>query len=204
MSWWVKAGRSSQAGPAVIGPGRLVLVVGPSGAGKDTLIDGARMACRDDPRFVFPRRLVTRPASEFEDHDTISEISFDQAVAERRFAFWWSAHGLSYGIPASIDDDIRADRTVICNVSRTIVAAARERYARVAVVMITAPPEVLAARLAARNRTSDGEITGRIARSTTLDGNIHADFVIRNVYQPESGVRRLLNVIHDQSLLISP
>jgi ribose 1,5-bisphosphokinase len=197
MSGSVKSSRSAQAGPALIGPGRLVLVVGPSGAGKDTLIDGVRTACRDDPRFVFPRRLVTRPASRFEDHDTISETSFDQAVAERRFALWWSAHGLRYGIPAGIDDDIRADRTVVCNVSRTIVATARERYAQVAVVMITAPTEILSARLAARDRTSDGEIAGRIARSATPDHNIQADFVINNVDQPEDGVRRLLEVIDD-------
>ncbi len=204
MNWWVKSWRSTLARPALIGPGRLVLVVGPSGAGKDTLIDGARVACCEDPRFVFPRRLVTRPASESEDHDTISEASFDQEVAERRLVLSWKAHGMKYGIPASIDDDIRLDRTVICNVSRTIVGAARERYARVAVVMVTAPPEVLTSRLAARNRTTDGEIASRIARSATLDGNIQADFVIRNVYRPENGVRRLLDVIYDQSFLIGP
>jgi ribose 1,5-bisphosphokinase len=60
-------------------------------------------------------------------------------------------------------------RTVICNVSRTIIAAARERYARAAVVMITAPAEILAARLAARDRTSDGNVADRMARSTVLD-----------------------------------
>jgi ribose 1,5-bisphosphokinase len=204
MTWLVKSCRSAQARPELIGPGRLVLIVGPSGAGKDTLIDGARMACRDDQRFVFPRRIVTRPVSGFEDHDTMSDPCFDQAVTERRFAFWWSAHGLRYGIPASVNDDIRADRTVICNVSRTIVAPVRERYARVAVVMIMAPPEVLAARLATRNRSTDGEIAGRMARSETLNGNIHADFVIRNVYRPENGIRRLLSIIYDQNILISP
>ncbi|MPZ38415.1 MAG: phosphonate metabolism protein/1,5-bisphosphokinase (PRPP-forming) PhnN [Rhizobiales bacterium] len=203
MNWSAKPSSVQQARPALIGPGRLVLVVGPSGAGKDTLIDGARATCRDDPSFVFPRRLVTRPSSEFEDHDTMSEASFDQAVTERQFAFWWSAHRLRYGIPASIDDDIRTDRTVVCNVSRTIVAAVRERYARVAVVMITAPSEVLAARLAARDRAGDGEIAGRMARSTTIDQNFHADFVISNVCRRENGVRRLLNVICEQDFHIS-
>ncbi|MGA7013248.1 MAG: phosphonate metabolism protein/1,5-bisphosphokinase (PRPP-forming) PhnN, partial [Pseudolabrys sp.] len=54
----------------LIGPGRLVLVVGPSGAGKDTVITGAKAACAADSTFVFPRRVVTRPASDAEDHDT--------------------------------------------------------------------------------------------------------------------------------------
>ena len=202
MRWSAKS--TQQAGPALIGPGRLVLVVGPSGAGKDTLIGGARAACRDDPSVVFPRRLVTRPASGFEDHDTMSEASFDQAVAEGKFAFWWSAHGLRYGIPAGIDDDIRAGRTVVCNVSRTIIDVVRERCAQVAVVMVTAPAEILAARLGARNRSSDGDVADRLARSTALSQNIHADFVIKNVGRPEIGVRRLLDVIRDRSFFIFP
>src|SRR5262245_1288286 len=117
----------SQGG--AIGPGRLVLVVGPSGGGKDTLIAGARSACAnsactDDASVVFPRRVVTRPSSSFEDNATMSEDAFRQAVAEGAFALWWDAHGHAYGIPASIDDDIRAGRTVVCNVSRGIVGEA--------------------------------------------------------------------------------
>jgi ribose 1,5-bisphosphokinase len=198
MIWSLKSWCSAQARPELIGPGRLVLVVGPSGAGKDTLIDGARTACRGDQRFVFPRRIVTRPASGFEDHDTMSVASFEQAVAEGRFAFWWSAHELRYGIPASIYDDIRANRTVVCNVSRTIVAVVRDRCAQVAVVLVTAPPKILAARLAARDRGSDGDVATRLGRSTALRESVQADFVIKNVSRPEVGVRRLLDVICNQ------
>ncbi len=68
----------------LVGPGRLVLVVGPSGAGKDTLIAGARAACREDATVVFPRRVVTRPASSFEDNDFVSKSAFEQAAGEGR------------------------------------------------------------------------------------------------------------------------
>ena len=202
MTWFVDTRASSRTRPGMIGPGRLVLVVGPSGAGKDTLINGTRLECADDPTVVFPRRVVTRPPSTSEDHESISVESFERTAASRGFALWWHAHGNRYGIRASIDDDVRLGRTVICNVSRTIVGIARERYANVTVVLITAPERVLEARLASRGRPSDGEIAQRMVRSSELERSNEPDFVIRNVGRPGVGIRRLLNVIHDPGFFV--
>ena len=202
MSWLIDLRRFAQPHSDRIGPGRLVLVVGPSGAGKDTLIGGARLACVDDPTVVFPRRAITRPSSASEDNAAVSEQSFNQAVADGEFALWWDAHGHRYGIPSSIDDDIRTGRTAVCNTSRTIVGFARRRYAFVSVVLVTAPAKVLEARLACRSRPSDGSLANRVARSAVVDACSDADVVIRNVGRPEAGVRRLLNVIRSQDYFI--
>ena len=67
--------------PAVLGPGRLVLVGGPSGAGKDTLLGLAKAACANDPGIVFPRRVITREASPSEDNEEVSPDAFRQALA---------------------------------------------------------------------------------------------------------------------------
>ena len=201
MTWLLDTKRYARTRPDAIGPGRLVLVVGPSGAGKDTLIGGARAALSDDPAVVFPRRTVTRAATPFEDHDTMSPEEFRRAVAAEKFALWWDAHGHSYGIPASVDGDIRAGRAVVCNVSRTIVGFARHRYTSAVVVQVTAPAHVLAARLAQRQRDSDGNLDQRMARVPT-GAEIEADVVIRNVGRPEVGVRRLLNVIRDPGFVL--
>jgi ribose 1,5-bisphosphokinase len=186
----------SGVGPAArIGPGRLILVVGPSGAGKDTLIAGARAACAGDGSVIFPRRVVTRASTASEEHDTISSEAFRQAAATGGFALWWEAHGLCYGIPAAIDAEIRARRTIICNVSRAITSPARERYAAATVVLVTAPPDVLRSRLAARKRGSDGDLGQRMARTAAAEHDLDADVVIENVGAPEIGIRRLLEVI---------
>jgi ribose 1,5-bisphosphokinase len=176
-----------------IGPGRLVLVVGPSGAGKDTLIDLARAALRGDPSVVFPRRVVTRAAAG-EPHDTMDAEAFERAVRGGAFALAWDAHDLRYGIPAEIDSHIRAGRTVVCNVSRTIVDQARARYAQVWVVLVTAPAEVLTARLAARARGSDGDIARRLARADAV-ADFAADCVIENIGAPEAGAAALASII---------
>ena len=182
-----------------LGPGRLVLVVGPSGAGKDTLLKGARAACAYDPAVVFPRRVVTRPKSDAEDHDTMDAAAFERAATDGAFALWWHAHGNGYGIPSWIDRDIRAGRTVVCNVSRTVIDTARERYGFVTVVEITAPEQVLQSRLASRQRVSDGNIAERIERSAEVERLYAADIVIRNIGRPDGGVRRLIRAIRTKA-----
>ena len=179
---------------ATIGRGRMILVIGPSGAGKDTLIGLARVACADDGNIVFPRRVVTREASRFEDNEQVSLEAFRQARGKGEFAVHWEAHGHCYALPGAIDDDIRAGRTVVANVSRTVVDTMRRAYADVVVVSITAPPEVLAERLAARARGSDGQVANRLNRA--MDGVAAAPNVtISNVGDAEHHARELVRII---------
>jgi ribose 1,5-bisphosphokinase len=180
--------------PVAIGPGRLVLVVGPSGAGKDTLIGLARAACADDGKVVFPRRVVTREASRFEDNEHVSPEAFRQARGKGEFAVHWEAHGHCYALPGAIDDDIRSGRTVVANVSRTVVDPMRRAYADVVVVSIAAPPDVLAQRLAARARGSDGQIANRLNRAMD-DVAASPDATISNVGDVEHHARELVRII---------
>jgi ribose 1,5-bisphosphokinase len=178
---------------ARIGPGRLVLVVGPSGAGKDTLLNLARAACASDSTIVFPRRLVTREASAAEDNVQVDRDAFERLLAQGALAVHWEAHGHRYALARSVEDEIRAGRTVVANVSRTVVDALRESYADVVVVAITAPPKVLAERLAMRARGSDGALELRLGRS--VDNLANPDLMIVNVGDPADHADRLLRAI---------
>jgi ribose 1,5-bisphosphokinase len=179
---------------AGIGPGRLILVVGPSGAGKDTLLNLARAACASDENVVFPRRVVTREASTFEDNAQVSFEAFRQARARGDFAVHWEAHGHGYALPRAIDDELRAGRTVVANVSRTVVDAVRRGYADVVVVSITAPPEILGQRLAMRARSSDGKFADRLNRAVD-DVAAAPDVTITNVGSVEHHARELVQLI---------
>jgi ribose 1,5-bisphosphokinase len=170
--------------------GGFVFVVGPSGAGKDTLIRLARAELCNDPRFSFPRRLVTRAASTWEDNDTIDEESFARGYEAGAFTLSWRAHGLGYALPGSCLDAAEAGQIVVCNLSRALVSDARERLPNVSVVEVTAPVAVLVARLALRGRSEDGDIGARIARSRAL-GEVAADFTIVNEGAPETAGRKL-------------
>jgi ribose 1,5-bisphosphokinase len=177
-----------------IGPGALVLVVGPSGAGKDTLLAAAQKMLEGDSRIVFPRRAVTRRASAFENNEAVVQDDFDRAVAAGAYALWWRAHDHGYGVARAIDGEIGANRVVVVNASRTIIAEARQRYQRLAVVLITAPADVLAERLAARGRASDGDLGGRLQRASLVVES-EPDLMISNVGAIGDNARTLANFI---------
>ncbi|CAA7626437.1 phosphonate metabolism protein/1,5-bisphosphokinase (PRPP-forming) PhnN [Magnetospirillum sp. UT-4] len=176
----------------------LILVVGPSGAGKDTLMDEARRRLADEPRIAFARRVVTREARpEAEDHDCLSPDQFDRAEAAGGFVLSWRAHGLAYGIPASVQELRRLGQAVVANVSRAVVDEARARLRPVGVVVVTAPPTVLAERLAARGRESADDVLLRLQRAAVPPPEGADVRVVVNDGSVSEGVEAFLAALRD-------
>ena len=173
--------------------GTLFLVVGPSGAGKDTLIAGARAALEPGGAYVFPRRAITRPAEAGgEDHEAVSPEAFAARAADGGFFATWRAHGLAYGLPECVSATLESGRHVVVNVSRSILANVAERVGPMAVVEIAAPPEVRARRLADRAREDEADAARRLAR----EGAPFPDGIpVRRVVNdgtPEEGIARFI------------
>lgn len=144
--------------------GRLFAVVGPSGAGKDTLIDAARRA---RPDLVIVRRVITRPASAGgEDFEGVTEAEFHRRKAAGAFALDWKAHGLLYGIPAETLVLRELGHDVLFNGSRAALDRAVETCPDLTVIRVTAPSAVLMERLLARGRETRDEIAARISRAS--------------------------------------
>jgi phosphonate metabolism protein PhnN/1,5-bisphosphokinase (PRPP-forming) len=120
----------------------------------------------DDAGFVFPRREITRPADAGgEDHIAVSAADFALRRDGGGYALWWEAHGLSYGVPVRIDAALATGATVVVNISRTVIDAARRRFPRLRIVHIAAPLPVLAQRIAARGREDPADVAKRLARA---------------------------------------
>jgi ribose 1,5-bisphosphokinase len=165
----------------------LVLVVGPSGSGKDTLLEAARQALVDDPRYRFVRRVITRPADAGgEAHEAVTPEEF----ATRDFALQWQAHGMNYGIPADVLNAIEHGIVVVANVSRTVIADAARRFP-VRVIEVTAPADMLAARLTSRARENASDVAARLSRSVSVPDHVHAEAVMNDA-SLEEGIARFL------------
>ncbi|HSF64485.1 MAG TPA: phosphonate metabolism protein/1,5-bisphosphokinase (PRPP-forming) PhnN [Paracoccaceae bacterium] len=169
-------------------------VVGPSGAGKDTLIAGA-MRARPDLRLV--RRVVTRPSEAGgEDFEGVTPAEFVARKARGDFALDWQAHGLSYGIPRA---QVQGPGDVIFNGSRAALPAAQAAFADLRVILVTAPDAVLAERLAARGREDAADIRARLARAAfRLPDGISAVTVLNDA-SPQDGIARLLAALQPES-----
>jgi ribose 1,5-bisphosphokinase len=153
--------------------GLLLAIVGASGVGKDTLIEGAARGLRRDPRFLFARRVVTRAGdSGGEQHLPMDPDVFAALQRTGAFALSWDAHGVSYGIPSALRSVIADGRVVVANLSRTKLLEASRSLGPTIVIDVTAPKAVLRDRLLARGREDADAIEKRLARHVDLPAAI--------------------------------
>jgi phosphonate metabolism protein PhnN/1,5-bisphosphokinase (PRPP-forming) len=175
--------------------GTLILVVGPSGAGKDSIIAGAADRLAGDPQIAVARRIITRPASAGgEKHIAVRSAEFAALRDRGGLILHWHANGFDYGLPHELNDALDDGVSVVANVSRTVVAEARQRLAPVVVISITASTATLATRLAARGRENAAEIEQRLDRAVTVAWP-GADYHIANDAALETAVDRFVALV---------
>jgi len=143
--------------------GRLIAVVGPSGVGKDSVMEGLATAC---PSLQLIRRTITRsPDLGGEDYDAVSVLEFNRLVSAGNFAVHWGAHDLFYGIPVSIIERLSTGTDCLVNFSRTALVSGAAVFPKFEVLNITASPSTLAARLRSRGRETEEQIEKRLAQA---------------------------------------
>lgn len=178
--------------------GRLIYLMGPSGSGKDSLLQAARApleahGCR------FARRVITRSAESVgEDALGVTPDEFERLQGEGAFALSWLANGLAYGIPREIDDWLSAGQDVLINGSRGHLEVARQRYPQLLAILLQVDEAVLRQRLLARGREKPEQIEQRLARSRKLQQEDRERTVILDNSGPlQQTVSRLLHLLDE-------
>jgi ribose 1,5-bisphosphokinase len=176
--------------------GTLFLVVGPSGAGKDTLLDAARRHLEGDQRYCFPKRLITRaPDAGGEAHIAVSTQQFDMQRSGGQLLLHWSAHGQSYGIPSCAAEALAGGRHVVANVSRSVLDEARQCFQPVRILSVQVPAAVLRRRLQERGREQGEEVEERLQRASAFAVDGEDVTVIRNDGALETAVVRFVQAL---------
>ena len=152
--------------PTLTGPGLLFVVSGPSGAGKDTLVDGLRQ--RHD-RLLYSVSATTRAPRPGErdgiDYFFVTREEFEQRVAAGGFLEYRAYNDNLYGTPRSfIDEALQAGYDVIMKPEVNGAIAIKERFPDAVLVFIVPDRfSVLRSRLEARRTETNEAIARRLA-----------------------------------------
>ncbi len=183
-------------------PGGWVIVCGPSGAGKDSLLQWVAEALADADHadgIVLARRIITRPVHDSSPHAQCTDEEFDALLASGDLALHWSAHGVRYGVPARYREAIAAGAWVVVNGSRAHarrLLAAGDAGVPLRIVLVTATPAMLAARLARRGREGERDVAARLVRNLREDeAGLRADCVVVNDGALAAAGRQLLDYL---------
>ena len=176
-------------------PGCFFLVVGPSGAGKDSLMDGARARLPAD-QYLFAKRTVTRPPGMVgEDYESCDPETFAQRKAKGEFLATWQAHGYEYGLPRTLAIEQAKGKHIVANGSRSTAAEISRVVPNLAIIHVTAPIELLAKRLAKRGRETEAQIRARLSRQTTDFPAWVPLLTVSNDASLETGIERFVEVL---------
>ncbi len=177
-------------------PGTLILVVGNSGSGKDSITNGVSEKYPLDLKKIYiVKRYITRPPSETENNYLIGSEEFNEMSKQGEFALQWHIYGLDYGVPIEIEEWLKKGHIVIVNVSRTIINDARKKYKNLKVVFIEVPFETTLQRLKSRERESEQGLKERIERARNNQKFLEADFEIDNSGDLDEAINQFLNYV---------
>jgi ribose 1,5-bisphosphokinase len=172
---------------------RLVYFMGPSGVGKDSLLDWLKAHLPAHTAVHWARRTITRlPSPDGELHESVDDDGFAALLANNAFALHWQANGLAYGIRQQELAPLDRGTWVFVNGSRAHWPLAHQRFPTSFGVMITASPDVLRQRLLQRNRETAAEIDARLARLQGHAGdNVHC--VVHNDSTLDAAGKQLIH-----------
>lgn len=149
--------------------GNLFYVIGPSGSGKDSLLNYAREHMEASHPVLFAHRYITRPAEAGgENYISLTHEEFRQRQSLGLFCLEWESHHNLYGVGTEVTTWLNTGSHVVVNGSRAYLPIARLRFPQIKVIQIQVSDEIIRQRLEERGRESPEEIDARIAHNNQM------------------------------------
>ncbi|MGQ0529528.1 MAG: phosphonate metabolism protein/1,5-bisphosphokinase (PRPP-forming) PhnN [Panacagrimonas sp.] len=171
----------------------LYYVIGPSGAGKDSVLNWLRANLPADCPLLFAHRYITRAADAGgENHVALSEPEFALRRDAGLFCLHWSSHGLHYGVGMEVRHWLAAGFPVLLNGSREYLDQALRLQPSLVPVVLSVTPAVLRQRLQQRARETPQQIEQRLQRAASFAVTHPRAFELDNNASLECAGQRLL------------
>jgi len=171
--------------------GRLFLIVGNSGSGKDSIIKGLAGL----PGVRVAKRFITREPSAFEDNNFISLDDFNSMLERNAFLLNWVSYGFNYGVSSEVISWLNQGYDVIVNVSRDVIDKAKNLYHNTKVIFVKVPVSDSINRIKGRGREGGAEVEARVNRALNNQDCDYADYVIDNSGELSQAVNELKEII---------
>lgn len=185
--------------PALPPGGRVFFCVGPSGVGKDSLLQWVRDHLSEDDNVVFAQRTITRAADPSEAHEAVDAATFWRLAAGGQFAMVWQANDLCYGVRRAIEADLKAGRDVVINGSRAYVPQLQQAFPDAIVIWIEASENLLRERLEARHREEGPALLKRLKRAKAYAPSNQAQVIrLDNSGPMEVAGQKLLQILKER------
>jgi len=136
---------------------KIILIVGASGVGKDTLLK----TIKTKTKAHLVSRYITRKPDKSEDNFFVDKDSFLLLKQNGFFVSTWEAHGNHYGIAKN---QIISNEVSIISISRGAIEDFEKAFEDVVTINVTLSREALRRRLLSRNRETNEQITDRMNR----------------------------------------
>ena len=148
---------------------RLIYVMGPSGAGKDSLLDWLKKKLPPQSPVHFAKRTIDRPLQALgEQHESVDSATFERLQDENSFAMHWLANGRQYGVRHAVLEPLQQRQWLLVNGSRAYLPEALRQFDGLTVLHISASADILRARLLARQRETPEAVEARVQRTVTF------------------------------------
>ncbi|OSM97414.1 ribose 1,5-bisphosphokinase [Lonsdalea populi] len=154
---------------------RLIYLIGPSGAGKDSLLDAIRASSPQG--LLVAHRYITRPAGlPGENHVSLTVDEFQLRRRSGLFALYWQAHHYRYAVGIEVDLWLERGMDVVVNGSRAHLKQAKQYYgSQLFPICLAVSPAILRHRLLARGRENADQIEERLRRADEQQHNLPSD-----------------------------
>lgn len=163
--------------------GRLIVVSGPSGAGKGTILNEILKL----PEYVYSVSATTRAPRKGEvdgkHYFFVSEAEFEKRIADKGFVEYARYNGNYYGTPlAFVESNLNAGRNVILEIEVQGAMQIKKTYPGALFIFMTPETrEELAYRLRSRGTETDEVIAGRLSiADAEVPSALLYDYIIFN------------------------